>query len=79
MIIAKMHDQDGEVAVLVGLSKGNMDELLKGHPIYKPMAETGLPVSIIVVGGETEEAIMGELKKNFTIPDEVVEDRTRGG
>lgn len=77
MIIASLKQGD-DPAVLVGLSRKNAEELIKGHPIFKPKEETGLPVTLIIVGGETEESIMAELKEHFNIPDEVIDDRKAG-
>jgi hypothetical protein len=61
---------NGEV-ILIGLSKGNMEELLKNRPILKTKEETDLPVTILIVGGETEEEILIELSENFNMPDEI--------
>jgi hypothetical protein len=74
MIIASL-EHDNDPAVLIGLTKRNMEELLKGRPILKSAEDNRIPVTIIIVGGETEESIMAELKQHFDIPDGVVEDR----
>lgn len=66
MIVASVNDGKG---VLIGLSRGNVEELLKGHPILKNKEDTGLPVTIVIVGGETEEAILEELNQHFSMPD----------
>ena len=74
MIKAVMHaEKDGEQVkiLLIGLSYTNLDLLQQKRPILVPqgeMADLGLPgVELLVVGDETEDVIMTELEKRFTI------------
>ncbi len=48
---------DGRL-VLLGLSRGNMERLLENKPILVPPAALpGLQTGVLIVGGETEDAI----------------------
>jgi hypothetical protein len=61
MIVAHGLSEDGHLTILLGLTRRNCEELLKGHPIKKGEETTRVPMTIIIVGGETEEAIAKEL------------------
>lgn len=62
--------QGDKPLLLLGLSKGNCEELLKGRPIAFNTREEGMPFELVVVitGGETEDAITAELAKHFDLP-----------
>jgi hypothetical protein len=54
---------DGHLMVLIGLSRNNCERLLEGKPIHKGPDTTRAPMTIIIVGGETEEDIAKELEE----------------
>lgn len=64
MIRATLHTTDGRT--LLGLSRINCERLLAGDPI-KPLP-IGPNVELLVVGGETEDAIKKELVAKLGIP-----------
>lgn len=58
--------REGREFIGIGLSRGNCEKLMKGQPIVLN-AETdfGMPevhLEILVIGGETEQAMYEELK-----------------
>lgn len=54
--------QDGKPLLGLGLSRGNCDKLLAGQPIVIHCEQIGLaPLTIFLMGGETEESMAGEL------------------
>lgn len=54
--------------VVIGLSRKNLEALLKDRPINLQMSDMGLaPLQVLIVGGETERAIYEELKKHCEI------------
>lgn len=59
---------DGRELLGIGLSRKNCEKLLAGHPIHFTLDEmegSGLPWKgeILIVGGETEEAITDEMMR----------------
>lgn len=69
--------------VLLGLSRINVTRLMDDKPIRFDGAEVGLPgVVVIIMGGETEQAMEAELRRHGAIgPNTVIDDRwhaTRG-
>jgi len=64
MIVAKLTTDKKEDVFVLGLSKGNIRNLKKGHP-----AITEFPgmvgTKIIIMYGDTEADIYKELNKNF--------------
>lgn len=69
MIKALSRLPDGTINLMIlGLSRENCTSLLDGKPIAVKMRElsTDLPdISILIVGGETEDAIAAELQGAF--------------
>jgi hypothetical protein len=72
MIIARArNDEDGTEILLLGLTRRNVDELLKGHPVritsatHGPGVPLGWTIGIVV--GETEAAIAAELRRTGLI------------
>ena len=63
--------QDGRPVVILGLSRSNTEKLLLGQPIsVDTETEFGIeggPV-IMIMGGETEEAMKRELERVVTLP-----------
>lgn len=61
----------GGKILILGLSKANCEELLKGRPISFPLKEYGFGENdvVLIMGGETEQAVAAELKKHMTLPD----------
>ena len=57
----------GEQLVILGLSRLNCEKLLEGRPIHIELSLLGLPTTleVLLVGGETEEAIRLELEKGL--------------
>ena len=68
MITAKLSIK-GRPTMLLGLSRKNTERLLDGQPIHK---DIGFPIDVLIVGGETEETILEDLKKHFGPPDNIV-------
>jgi hypothetical protein len=62
MILANNVDDNGLPIILIGLSRGNCEKLLEGKPIFKGPDDTMMQLSVIVVGGETEDDIVKSLK-----------------
>ncbi len=68
----------GERFALIGLSRGNIERLMAGKPIFTSGEELGFSGKIAIVFGETEEAIVQELKDAAVIrgiDTEIVEGR----
>lgn len=70
MIKAAKHGPDGST-ILIGLSRMNTVKLLEGKPIKFDGRKLGLPnITVLIVGGETEEAIIQELlDSGIKLPD----------
>jgi hypothetical protein len=63
-----------------GLSRGNCEKLLQGKPIRIEGNAIGLPgITIVIAGGETEDAIAAELKEFVTDETVVTDTRRRDG
>jgi hypothetical protein len=55
--------------VVLGLSRKNAEELLEGKPILIHGEEIGLHgVDLTIMGGETEDTMLEELRKYFDMP-----------
>lgn len=55
----------------LGLSKGNIDRLKKGDPIYFSLEELGIEgYDVTIMYGETQDSMKQQLKKHFTIEEE---------
>lgn len=68
MLIATGNGPTGPVAIL-GLDEVNIAHLKAGHPIHKEMAQFGMPnITLVIVYGETLEAIQAELAREFKLP-----------
>lgn len=52
---------DGKPILFIGLSRRNTELLLEGKPITFDATGFGLPGQVMLVGGETEEAILVEV------------------
>lgn len=64
MIKATGRTADGDTLLLLGLSRLNTRWLLRGQPIRVNGLDVGLPgLQVLIVGGETEDAIITELVK----------------
>jgi len=68
MIKAKMSTEDGRTIVLLGLSRENTTRLHANKPIYVTGAEMDVPVDIVIIAGETEEAIVTLLGESYELP-----------
>ena len=50
--------------LVIGLSRENTVRLLAGQPIMMDCGDLGLPtMKVIIVGGETEQTILGDLQR----------------
>jgi hypothetical protein len=78
LIIAHNINKNGELKILIALSRQNCDLLLEGKPIFKGPESTRVPMTIIIVGGETEEKILDELQSNGFEFGTVIDDRPKG-
>ncbi len=56
MILASGKLEDGGPVLIVGLSRGNIEHLLEGHPIHKTVVP-GLDGDLIVMFGESEAVL----------------------
>ncbi len=73
MVKALMHSTDGGYVIVLGLSQRNCERLLGGEPILVEGKEFGLQdTKIVIMGGQTEAAIVQELRKlsgqTFVVP-----------
>ena len=59
---------DGRLVFGIGLSRENCRRLLDGKPIAFPLEEMGGKGEILIMGGETEQAMMRQLQE-FIGPD----------
>lgn len=67
MIKATGRTGDGDTLLILGLSRTNTERLLAGKPIKVNGLDVGLPgIQVILLGGETEEAITAELQGLIT-------------
>lgn len=65
MIKFSMQANNGGTIVGLGLEEGNIERLKDGKPIYFPLKELGIEgVEIMIMYGETQEAIRDELRKS---------------
>jgi hypothetical protein len=67
MIKASVTGENGQKGLVIGLSRKNCEMLLEGKPIAFPMdtLATHHVDFVIVLGGESEEAIAEEVAKHF--------------
>lgn len=63
MIKAKATMADGRPFYVIGLSDGNLQRLRENKPIFFDMAEVGSSGKMCIFWGETEAAMMEELKE----------------
>lgn len=69
MIKAAGQAGDGTPLLILGLSAENMARLLSDQPISFDLAELGLPPArVVIVGGQTEEIITGQLTGHGLLP-----------
>ena len=61
--MAGTKDKEGQPSLLIGLSRDNMEKLLQGKPILKTPEDTKVGLGLILVGGETEDSIMKDLRE----------------
>lgn len=68
MIKARASHADGTEIILLGLSRVNCERMLAGQPIHIDKSYFGK--EILIIAGETEEAMEADLKKNgLQMPD----------
>lgn len=66
-----MYTSTGEPVVVLGLSGENVVRLMQGRPVPLDMAELGLPsLQVVIVYGDTEDAIRQDLVRSFGTPKE---------
>lgn len=59
----------GKPTLILGLSGENMTRLMAGEPIMLDTAALGLPeMTVVVVGGRTEDAITADLRRHGLVP-----------
>lgn len=63
--------------VLLGLSRANVERLMKDQPIRFDGAELGLPgIVFVIMGGETEQVMADQLRESGAVDEQtVVDDR----
>ena len=59
--------KNGRKIVGFGLSKGNVDKLKAGQPIYVLGEPLGFPEDFTIIYGETEDDMANELRSKFKI------------
>jgi len=65
MITTRSTGPDGQEIILLGITRGNVEQLMKGRPIRVSAAtHPGFPLnlSFLIVYGETERALVDALK-----------------
>lgn len=62
MIKAAATTKDGRIMLVFGLSRLNCERLLKGKPIQFDCREFGVDAEVLIMGGDTEQAIVDEIK-----------------
>lgn len=68
MIKAIARREDGDELLILGLSKGNIEKLKENLPIcFKKQDLKGCKYDVLIVYGDTEEAIVNELNNQFYI------------
>lgn len=67
MIKARGKDADGYPVYFFGLSAGNIELLRKGMPIMVNLRELDGRGHVVILFGETEEAIRDEMLKHFSV------------
>lgn len=74
----------GAPMILLGLSRGNMDKLLAGQPILvmcdQVAAQAGEEIpklAVAIIGGETEESMFEELKREGFAFGHIVDERDK--
>ena len=67
MIKLKIRNDNDEVAYVFGLSKGNIELLQQGRAIKFDMAQIGGEGTMVILYGETEQAIVEDLKKHGVV------------
>jgi hypothetical protein len=74
MIKATGYTSDNMPLLIIGLSGESMTRLMADEPIRIDTANLGLPrMSILIVGGRTEDAIATNLRKAFPSIKEVTQ------
>jgi hypothetical protein len=68
MIKAGAKGKDGQPVVILGLSEGNLGELRKKKPILVDLEPFGIKGQVVIMWGETEEAITQELAQHIKLP-----------
>jgi hypothetical protein len=60
-MIKALGTKDGHPLIIAGLSNGNIRKLKEGKPILMKMALDGEPFEILIMYGDTEQAMVQEL------------------
>lgn len=71
MIKARANGANGKPIVLLGLTRHNTANLLAGLPMRIDLSELGIEGMLLIVGGDTEAAIMTELRDFITPTTEI--------
>lgn len=76
MIVARASGDHGEEMLLLGLSRLNIERLLKGCPIHleQPTHAAALPRgwTILIAFGETEQAILDTMREAGCVTEETL-------
>lgn len=67
MIKASGRDRFGKPFIMLGFSHKNLDLLKEGKPVVIPLSEYGAEGHIVIMSGETEDAIKAEIEKHIAI------------
>jgi hypothetical protein len=71
MIRATLIDQEdpSKRTILLGLTAGNIDRLVKGEPIHCTGESVNIPgTDVLIMYGDTPAEVVAELKKHFELP-----------
>jgi hypothetical protein len=68
MIKAAFTGKDGKRTIILGLSDGNITKLKAGQPIPIDLTTFGLSGELLIMYGETEQAIVDELSEFVDLP-----------
>lgn len=78
MIKAVATGADGRTMILLGLSKMNVQKLKEQKPIMLQLEEFGIRASLLILYGETDAAIVEEIKKTGVTIESFEDRRLKG-
>jgi hypothetical protein len=64
---------DGPPVIVLGLSRVNVERLMRDEPIRFDLAEVGMQGAMVIVGGETDRAVVAQLVEYKILPGAVLQ------